>query len=591
MKGLRSRPALIALTLAFVLATTGLIAIFFATPVQAHSSTVTVLDGSVFVRHGGGQFAPITDGDVVAGGDTIRTGAESHGVLTFFDGTTVELEPETEITVATLEASAAGDKIVDITQAIGRTWHVVTHLASPTSQYEIRTPTSTAIVRGTAFEVDVAADGTSAAATTDGDVAVSAQGTEVHVLAGQFTTVSQGAPPAPAQPSPVPDATVQMTLDLVSTAIVTDRNGRAVGVLKGQPVRYIPGSTVRVVDGKLVITIPNAQLGVLTTFVQPDPLPGGPAPADVTIQTQVSVRGVGIVATSLVSQPVQNGAAKGAVVVMNSGLLLVPDSDARNAPPPHIGAPPAGPTGILGTRTAPTVAPLVTVATATPTPTTTPLIRTISTVQPIDVVTAAFVPYQTTTTTTVPVANTGLVTLTIDPIFTVNATTITTLASATPVPVFTLPPSLITTTTIGAFSTATPAPLPSIIVIAPALTPLQLATPTPVPTIGFVPRPDLLIPSAPPAFVAPTLPPAVTIRPLITVPPTPVPTRPPIIIVTAPPIFILPPTPTPQPVFTIAPILILPPTLPPIIFIPPAPTPTPSPPPIRRICIDPLLGC
>ncbi|HEY8756995.1 MAG TPA: FecR family protein [Candidatus Limnocylindria bacterium] len=569
MKGLRSRPALIALTLAFVLATTGLIAIFFATPVQAHSSTVTVLDGSVLVRHGGGQFAPISDGDIVAGGDTIRTAAESHGVLTFFDGTTVELEPETEITVTTLEASAAGDKIVEITQAIGRTWHVVTHLASPTSQYEIRTPTSTAIVRGTAFEVDVAADGTSAAATTDGDVAVSAQGTEVHVLAGQFTTVPQGAPPAPAQPSPVPDATVQMTLDLVSTAIVTDRNGRAVGVLKGQPVRYIPGSTVRVVDGKLVITIPNAQLGVLTTFVQPDQVPGGAAPADVTIQTQVSVRGVGIVASSLVSQPVENGAAKGALVVMDSGLLLVPDRDARNAPLPHIGKAPAGPAGILGTRTAPTVAPLVTVAPATGTPTGAPLIRTISTVQPLDVTTAAFVPYQTTTTTTAPVANTGLVTLTMDPIFTASPATITTLASATPVPVFTLPPSLITvtTTTIGALATPTPAPLPSIIVIVPVLTTLQIATPTPVPTIGFVPRPDLLIP------------------------PTPLPTRPPIIIVTAPPIFILPPTPTPQPVFTIAPILIVLPTLPPIIFITPAPTPTPSPPPIRRICINPLLGC
>ncbi|HEX6062201.1 MAG TPA: hypothetical protein VF001_09040 [Candidatus Limnocylindria bacterium] len=46
-------------------------------------------------------------------------------------------------------------------------------------------------------------------------------------------------------------------------------------------------------------------------------------------------------------------------------------------------------------------------------------------------------------------------------------------------------------------------PLPSIIVIAPALTPLQIATPPPVPTIGFVPRPDLLIPPAASAFVAP----------------------------------------------------------------------------------------
>src|SRR5256885_873451 len=322
MKRLRSRPALIATTLAFVLMTTGLIAVFFATPAQAHSSTVTVLDGSVQVRHGSGRFEPITDGDIVAGGDTIRTAADSHGVLTLFDGTTIELEPDTQITVETLDASAAGDKIVEISQAIGRTWHAVTKLVSPNSKYEIRTPTSTAIVRGTAFEVAVRPDGASDTVTTDGDVAVSAQGVEVHVLPGQFTSVDPGAPPPPPQLSPVPAATVQLTLDLASTAIVTDRNGRAVGVLQGRPIRYIPGSTVQVVGGKLVITIPNAQLGVLSTFVQPDAAPGGVLPAAVAIQTQVSVRGLGVVATSLVSQPVDNGAAKGAVVVMESGLLL-----------------------------------------------------------------------------------------------------------------------------------------------------------------------------------------------------------------------------------------------------------------------------
>jgi hypothetical protein len=552
MRRLRSRPALVALTLAFVLATTGLIAIFFATPVQAHSSTVTVLDGSVLVRHAGGQFAPISDGDIVAGGDTIRTAAESHGVLTFFDGTTVELEPETEITVTTLEASAAGDKIVDITQAIGRTWHVVTHLASPSSHYEIRTPTSTAIVRGTAFEVAVAPDGTTETATTEGDVAVSAQGTEVHVLAGQFTAVPRGAPPAPAQPSPEPAATVQVTLDLVSTAIVTDRNGRAVGVLQGRPVRYIPGSTVKVVDGKLVITIPSSQLGVLTTFVQPDAAPDGAVPQAVAIATRVTVRGVGVVAISLVRVPVVNGSAKGAVVVMDSGLLLVPNDDARNAPSPHIGKAPAGPTGLLGTRTAPTTAPLVAVATRTIAPT----IGTSSAAGPLDVSTAAFVPYQTTATTTEPIANTGLVMLTtIDPIFTAITTTITTLATPTPtpVPVFTLAPNLITVTTtkIGVFATPTPVPLPPG-TVAPVPTPLPIATPTPSPTLGFLPRIDLLIPSAPPLLVTPT--PVVSSSPVPIVSPTRVPTP--------------------------SPALIL-----------PLPTPTPSPAPTWLICIDPLLGC
>src|SRR5438105_8741833 len=178
MKRLRSRPALIALTVALVLVSTGILAAVRSTPAQAHSSTVTVLDGQVLVRHSTGEFAPITDGDIVSAGDSVRTAADSHGVLTFFDGTTVELEPETELTITTLQASTSGDKIVEMTQAVGRTWHVVTHLASPSSKYEITTGASTATVRGTAFEVAVLADGATNTITTDGDVSTSAQGAE-----------------------------------------------------------------------------------------------------------------------------------------------------------------------------------------------------------------------------------------------------------------------------------------------------------------------------------------------------------------------------------------------------------------------------
>jgi len=300
MKWLRSRPALFATTLAFVLVTTGLIAVFFAAPVEAHSSTVTVLDGSVLVSHAGGQFAPISDGDVVAGGDTIRTAAASHGVLTFFDGTTVELEPETEITIDDLRASASGDKIVAISQVIGRTWHVVTHLVSPNSRYDVNTPTATAIVRGTAFQVAVAADGTTTTETTEGDVSTVAQGTDVHVRAGETTTVSLGSAPRPPQLAAEPATTVKVIVDLTHNAIVTDANGRAVGVQDGVPVRYVPGSTVGIVDGRLVITIPNAERGVLSTFIRPDPGSFGAAPPpNVTVQTQVIVHGSGIVANSL----------------------------------------------------------------------------------------------------------------------------------------------------------------------------------------------------------------------------------------------------------------------------------------------------
>lgn len=189
-KASRSRTVLIFTMLAFVLATTGAIALLFASPAQANSSTVTVLDGQVLVRHGNGSYAPIPDGDVVGAGDSVRTAAGSHGVLTLFDGTTIELEPETELSIETLLASATGDKVVVISQVLGRTWNVVTRLVSQNSRYEIKTPASTAAVRGTAFEVVVFADGSTTTSTTEGDVATTAQG-------GEATSSPDGSPRSP----------------------------------------------------------------------------------------------------------------------------------------------------------------------------------------------------------------------------------------------------------------------------------------------------------------------------------------------------------------------------------------------------------
>jgi hypothetical protein len=595
MNGLRSRPALIATTLAFVLMTTGAIAVFFATPAAAHSSTVTVLDGSVLVRHAGGQFAPITDGDVVATGDTVHTAADSHGVLTLFDGTTVELEPDTEITIDNLQANAAGDKIVAITQAIGRTWHVVTHLVSSTSKYEIKTPASTAAVRGTAFEVVVLPDGTTTTATTDGDVATIAQGAEVHVLPGQFTSVTRGSPPPPARLSPAPAATVQMIFDLTSNATVTDPNGRAVGVRNGQPVRYIPGSKVEVVDGKLMITIPNVQLGLLTTYIQPDPAPlGGVAPTTITVQTQVSVRGVGIVASSLTSSPVANGIAKGAVIVTDRGLLLVPNHDAQNAPPPHIGKAPPAPTGLLGLHTAPTVAPIVHLAPATAAPPTAPATGALP--APLDLTTAAFLPYQTTPTTTGPLVNTGVVAITtpLAPLFTPTTTppTGTLVETPRPAPRFTLPPGLLTSPT-----ATNPGRLP----------PTVFATPVPsaLPPVIVVPLTAPPLPSNPPSRTPPPAVPSIVIVPPVINGPPPTPAPPtsivpppaPTIIVTPPPVNLVPP-PTPAPptiIVTQPPVNLVPtaaPTAPPVVptvapatFVPP---PVPS---TKKTCIIPFLPC
>jgi hypothetical protein len=559
-----SRAALIATTLAFVLISTGLVAVFFATPAQAHSSTVTVLSGQVFVRHGNGAYAPIADGDIVSGGDTVRTAAASHGVLTLFDGTTIELEPDTELAITNLQASATGDKIVELTQAFGRTWHVVTHLASPASKYEIRTNASTAAVRGTAFEVVVGADGATRTITTEGDVAALAQGAEVHVLRGQFSSTTAGAAPTQAQPSPESAATVRMTMALTRNAIVTDANGRAVGVRDGVPVRYIPGSTVETSDGTLVVTIPNAQLGLLTTFIRPDAPPlGGQPPASVDVRTELHVKGVGVVASRVSTRPVENGVAKGGVIITDSGLLFVSNGDARHLPDPHIGMAPPAPAGILPFFTTPAIVPVLAQAAAAPATATPP----VALDPPVsDLATAVVVPYRSITA---PLSAPVTPVSTAVPTVTAPTDRLATVApSPSQVPVVSVIAPVLSPLILAPAVFATPAPAPQNPVIAPPL-PAPSATAMPA-TGGFVPPANAFVPALP--TLAPILAsPAITAAPAPTA--TPVASLPVTVPITTPPA-----TPAPAPIVTPAPTRA------------PTPTPTPTPAPAKSvICILGLL--
>src|SRR5438034_11624734 len=110
----RTARALLLLGLIAVLALvmTGAVALLFPTQALGSSSTLEVLDGVVAVSHDGNTFVIGQDGEMVQQGDVIRTGEGAHAVLTFFDGSVIELEPDSEIRVATLLATSAGDLLM-----------------------------------------------------------------------------------------------------------------------------------------------------------------------------------------------------------------------------------------------------------------------------------------------------------------------------------------------------------------------------------------------------------------------------------------------------------------------------------------------
>lgn len=109
----------------------------------ASITTLTVVDGTVLVRHGDAAFTPAREGDLVAAGDTVRTATGASVEITYFEGSSVRVEANAEIVVTSLRASDGGAM-----QTLGRAWHVVTTLISGAPRYEVRTPSSTASVRG-----------------------------------------------------------------------------------------------------------------------------------------------------------------------------------------------------------------------------------------------------------------------------------------------------------------------------------------------------------------------------------------------------------------------------------------------------------
>ncbi len=110
---------------------------------------LTVISGDVLMRNAAGDFGSATDGAVLYVGTVLRTSADAVALITLFEGSTVELDPASDVTI---EAARSGSAF---TQTIARGLQVMMHLTTADSRYEQTTPAATASVRGVEFEIAV----------------------------------------------------------------------------------------------------------------------------------------------------------------------------------------------------------------------------------------------------------------------------------------------------------------------------------------------------------------------------------------------------------------------------------------------------
>jgi VCBS repeat-containing protein len=126
----------------------------------SNSSTLTILsitEGDVFVMKAGtDDWTEATVEMSLEVGDTIKTGDDSGAEITFFDGSTIELEAGTQIEITSLDSSPdTGAKTITLMQTIGTTISRVTKLVDPASSYAIETPSGVAAVRGSTMIVQI----------------------------------------------------------------------------------------------------------------------------------------------------------------------------------------------------------------------------------------------------------------------------------------------------------------------------------------------------------------------------------------------------------------------------------------------------
>jgi uncharacterized repeat protein (TIGR01451 family) len=133
-------------------------------------------------------------------GDVVKSAYGSNAEITFFDGSTIELEQSTQLAMSELGINENGSTTIRLTQSLGKTISRVKKLADPASRYEVDTPAAVAAVRGSIMEVTVEDDGTTTVANVQGDIRVIVDGEEYIIHEGMKRTIIPGQKPGPELP-------------------------------------------------------------------------------------------------------------------------------------------------------------------------------------------------------------------------------------------------------------------------------------------------------------------------------------------------------------------------------------------------------
>ena len=114
-------------------------------------ATLTVLRGQVeVVKSDGSVLSPAPSGTTLEVGDAITTAPDSGGLITFFEGSEIEIGGNAGLVIKDI-ASQGTRTSITVLSLIGATVHNVVTFSDPASSYRVESAGTVAVVRGTAF--------------------------------------------------------------------------------------------------------------------------------------------------------------------------------------------------------------------------------------------------------------------------------------------------------------------------------------------------------------------------------------------------------------------------------------------------------
>ena len=164
----------------------------------ALTATVSSPAGEVLVqKQGSTTWIPAVSGMKLFEGDRIKTSGNSTTTLVFFEGSTAEVEANSELILKELAiAHNTGSTSIHVEQVVGHTIDRVKKLVDSESEYEVETPAGSAAVRGTIFKLYVRDDGYTAIYCKEDKVQFTAGGATVTVSSGQQSDARPGGTPS-----------------------------------------------------------------------------------------------------------------------------------------------------------------------------------------------------------------------------------------------------------------------------------------------------------------------------------------------------------------------------------------------------------